>query len=219
MSLGTAILDLLFPPKCPYCQRILEQPRAPACPDCQKKLPWLTGRAGERKVDFTGGCFSPLAYRGLVPDAVRRYKFRPVRAYAAPFGAVMAQCLRDHLPGEADLITWCPLSKKRLRERGFDQAELLAGEVGKACAVPVMGTLKKVKHTDPQSDLEEDSARRANARGAYFVLPNLDLNGQRIVLVDDVVTSGATMSECAGLLQMAGAKEVYGLTLAQARRD
>ena len=76
-----------------------------------------------------------------------------------------------------------------------------------------------MKHTDPQSDLEEDSARRANARGAYFVLPNLDLNGQRIVLVDDVVTSGATMSECAGLLQMAGAKEVYGLTLAQARRD
>ena len=219
MNLGTAILDLLFPPKCPYCQRILEQPRAPLCPDCQKKLPWLTGREGERGVDFTERCFSPLAYRDAVADAVRRYKFRLVRAYAVPFGAIMAQCLQDHLPEGADLITWCPLSKKRLRERGFDQAELLARVVGKACGVPVMGTLKKVKHTQPQSGLDEESARRANARGAYLVLPGCDLTGKRVVLVDDVVTSGATLSECAGLLRMAGAERVYGLTLALARWD
>ena len=81
------------------------------------------------------------------------------------------------------------------------------------------GTLKKVRHTGPQSELEEESARRANARGAYVLMPKQDLAGKRVVLVDDVVTSGATMSECAGLLRMAGAEKVYGLTLAQARRD
>ncbi len=219
MNLGTAVLDLIFPPKCPYCRRVLEDPRAPLCPDCQKKLPWLTGRAGERKVDFTDGCFSPLAYRGAVPDAVRRYKFQPVRAYALPFGELMAQCLQDHLPEGADLVTWCPLSKKRLRSRGFDQAQLLARVVGKRRDIPVMGTLAKIRHTVPQSELEEESARRANARGAYVLMPERDLTGKRVVLVDDVVTSGATMSECAGLLGMAGAAKVYGLTLAQARRD
>ena len=82
-----------------------------------------------------------------------------------------------------------------------------------------MGTLKKVKHTQPQSGLDEESARRANARGAYLVLPGCDLTGKRVVLVDDVVTSGATLSECAGLLRMAGAERVYGLTLALARWD
>ena len=219
MSLGIAILDLIFPPKCPYCRRVLEDPRAPLCHSCQVKLPWLSGRGAERRVDFTQGCFSPLAYRGKVPDAVRRYTFQPVRAYARPFGELMAQCLRDHLPEGADLVTWCPLSRKRLRERGFDQAELLAKIVGERCEIPVERTLKKVRHTGPQSELEEESARRANARGAYVLMPKQDLAGKRVVLVDDVVTSGATMSECAGLLRMAGAEKVYGLTLAQARRD
>lgn len=219
MNLGTVLLDLLFPPKCPYCQRVLADPRAFVCPQCQDKLPWLVGTKGERRVDFTDGCFSPLAYRGAVPDAVHRYKFRPVRAYCVPFGAVMAQSLQDHLPEQADLITWCPLSKKRLRERGFDQAELLAKEVGKRLSLPVAGTLKKVRHTGPQSALEEESARRANARGAYALRSDVEVKGRRIILVDDVVTSGATMSECAGLLCMAGAAAVYGLTLAQARRD
>ena len=219
MNPGIAVLDLIFPPKCPYCHKILDNPRAPVCPSCQPKLPWLSGRAGERRVDFTQGCFSPLAYKGAVPEAVRRYKFGLVRAYAVPFGTVMAQCLQDHLPGGADLITWCPLSRKRLQERGFDQAELLARAVGRELSLPVAGTLKKVKNTQPQSGLEEESARRANARGAYIVLPGLNLTGKTVVLADDVVTSGATMSECAGLLRMAGAKAVYGLSLAQARRD
>lgn len=219
MNLGVAVLDLLFPPKCPYCHKILDNPRTPVCPSCQPKLPWLSGRAAERRVDFTEGCFSPLAYQGAVPEAVRRYKFGPVRACSTPFGAVMAQCLQDHLTQGADLITWCPLSRKRLRERGFDQAELLARAVGRELSLPVLGTLKKVKNTQPQSGLEEDSARRANARGAYIVLPGLELEGKNVVLVDDVVTSGATISECAGLLRMAGARAVYGLTLAQARRD
>ena len=219
MNLGVAVLDLIFPPKCPYCRKILEDPRAPVCPSCQPGLPWLEGKAGERRVDFTEGCFSPLGYRGAVPEAARRYKFGRVRAYAAPFGAVMAQCLQDRLPEGADLITWCPLSKTRRRERGFDQAELLARAVGRALSIPAAGTLKKVKDTDPQSGLEEESARRANARGAYALLPGISLAGKTVVLTDDVVTSGATMSECAGVLLMAGAGAVYGLTLAQARRD
>ena len=66
MKLLDDLLDLLFPPKCPFCQSILETPADPVCPACQKSLPWLVGRAGERKVDLTQGCCSPLAYRGAV---------------------------------------------------------------------------------------------------------------------------------------------------------
>lgn len=217
MRVREKVLDLLFPPKCPYCQQILEDPRATVCPDCQPRLPWLEGKAGERRIDFADGCFSPLAYRDAVPGAVHRYKFSRVRALGKPLAALMAQCLSDRLPEGADLITWAPLSKKRLRERGFDQAELLAREVGRLLSIPAAPALEKTRNTSPQSELEEESARRANARGAYALLPGADLTGRRVVLVDDVVTSGSTLSECAALLRQGGAAEVWCLTLAQAR--
>lgn len=219
MRVREKVLDLLFPPKCPFCQKILDEPRAPVCPACRPGLPWLEGKAGERKIDFADGCFSPLAYQGPVPEAVHRYKFGRVRALGRPFAALMAQCLGGRLPGGADLITWAPLSGKRLRERGFDQAELMAGEVGRLLSVPSRPVLEKTRNTGPQSELEEESARRANARGAYALLRGADLTGRRVVLVDDVVTSGATLSECAALLRQAGAAQVFCLTLAQARGD
>lgn len=219
MSLREKVLDLLFPPKCPFCRKILDDPRAPVCPDCQSKLPWLEGKAGERSIGFTDGCFSPLAYRDAVPGAVRRYKFSRVRALGKPLAALMAQCLSGRLPQGADLICWAPLSGKRLRKRGFDQAELLAREVGRLLSIPAAPALKKTRNTGPQSELEEESARQANARGAYTLAPGIDLTGKRVVLVDDVVTSGSTLRECAALLRRGGAAQVYCLTLAQARGD
>ena len=215
MRVGEALLDLLFPPKCPFCQRLLHDPRAPLCPNCQASLPWLTGRAGERRVDFTQGCWSPLAYQAQVREAVQRYKFAPAPAYGRPFGLLMAQCARDQ-GVEAELVTWAPLSKKRRRKRGFDQGDLLARTVGDCLALPVLPLLEKSRHTVPQSSLPDGAARRANALGAYSLLPGRRIEGGRVLLVDDVVTSGATLSECARLLCQGGAKQVLCLTLAQA---
>lgn len=215
MRVGEALLDLLFPPKCPFCQRLLHDPRAPLCPNCQASLPWLTGRAGERRVDFTQGCWSPLAYQAQVREAVQRYKFAPAPAYGRPFGLLMAQCARDQ-GVEAELVTWAPLSKKRRRKRGFDQGDLLARTVGECLALPVLPLLEKSRHTVPQSSLPDGAARRANALGAYSLLPGRRIEGGRVLLVDDVVTSGATLSECARLLCQGGAKQVLCLTLAQA---
>lgn len=219
MSLGAAVLDLLFPPKCPFCRRLLEDPRALLCPDCQRSLPWLTGKRGERRVEFADSCLSPLAYRDRVPDAVRRFKFSGVRSYAGPFGALMAQCAQDGLEELPDLVAWAPLSRKRLRERGYDQAELLARRVGELLGLPVVPLLKKSRHTPPQSGLEEAGQRRANALGAYELLPGNRGAGRRVLLVDDVVTSGSTLSECARTLRQGGAERVDCLTLAQARGD
>lgn len=217
MSVRERVLDLFFPPKCPYCQRVLDNPRAPLCSECQTKLSWLEGKAGERKIDFADGCWSPLAYDETVRSAILRYKFHRVRALGVPFAALMAQCLADRLPQGAELICWAPLSRKRFRQRGFNQAELLAREVARRLSISAGPALVKVKDTVPQSSLEEESARRSNAQGAYALLPGTDLTGKRVVLVDDVVTSGSTLGECAALLRQAGAEEVYCLTLARAR--
>ena len=99
MNLWESFLDLLFPPKCPFCQKILDDPRAPVCPECQGKLPWLLGEDALRAVEGTAGCLSPLAYRDGVPEAVRRYKFPGNPSYGKPFGLLMAQCAQDSLTG------------------------------------------------------------------------------------------------------------------------
>ena len=219
MKLSEKLLNLLFPPKCPYCERLLDNPQSPACPACQDSLPWLKGQAGERSIASADGCFSPLAYGEAVRHAIHRYKVHRVRALGPRLAAPMAQCLRERLPEGADYITWAPLARKRLRERGFNQAELLGREVGRLLSIPAGPALEKVRNTRPQSELEEESARRANAHGVYALLPGTGLTGKRVVLVDDVVTSGSTLSECAALLRQAGAEQVFCLTLARARGD
>lgn len=163
-------------------------------------------------------CLSPLWYRDLAREAVRRYKFGGGQNHAAVLGTLMAQCLRERWDGPADFITWAPLSAHRLRERGYDQAELLARRVGELSGLPAVPTLEKIRHTVAQSRIEDDSARLANVQGAYRLLPGVDLPGQTVVLVDDVVTTGATLSQCAALLRQAGAARVVALTLARSRK-
>ena len=216
MRAGQWLLDLLYPRKCPFCGRVLERGETGWCARCPEELPWTEPGDG-KTVEGCDACLSPLWYRDGVRKGVRRYKFGGGKSHAALFGQLMAQCLQDRGTGRVDLITWAPLHTQRKRERGYDQAELLARRVGELSGLPVAGTLEKARATAVQSQAGEDGARRDNVRGAYRVLPGAELAGKRVVLVDDVATSGATLAECAAALRGAGAASVTGLTLARAR--
>ena len=215
MKLFRALLGLLYPPKCPFCGRILERGEEGMCALCEGALPWTDGPGGP--VEGCDACLSPLWYRDGVREAVHRYKFNGGATHAALFGELMAQCLADRWDGGVDLVTWAPLHPKRKKRRGYDQAELLARRVGGLTGLPVENTLEKLRSTAVQSRTEGDAARKANVRGAYRALPGLDLAGKRVVLIDDVVTSGATLAECAAALRAAGAASVAGLTFARSR--
>lgn len=216
MSLLRVLLDLLYPPKCPFCGRVLERGEEDWCASCQEELPWTEPGDG-KTVEFCDTCLSPLWYRDGVRNGMRRYKFNGGRGHARLFGALAAQCLQDRWEGPVDLITWVPLHPGRRRKRGYDQAELLARRVGELMGLPVEPALEKIRITAVQSQTGENEARKSNVQGAYRALPGLDLAGKRIVLVDDVATSGATLSECATALRQAGAEAVVGLTFARAR--
>ena len=216
MSLLTAALNLLFPPKCPFCRRVLDEPRAPLCPRCQPLLPWLEKKESFRKVEHTAGCWSPLVYKDMVRACIHRYKFTPVPALGQPLGLLTAQCALDHPEIVPDVVTWTPLSRKSLKKRGFDQAQLLAREVGRELGAPVEPLLEKTRETRQQSLLESPAERKANTLGAYRLRDGADVTGKKILLVDDVVTSGSTLSACAGELKRKGAAEVWCVTLAQA---
>lgn len=215
MSFSDFLLDLLFPPKCPFCGRLLEKGEL-LCSECQRDLPWLSGQAAETEVELAASCVSALRYQDKVRSAVHAYKFGGRSARSKPFGFLIAQSISDR--GLAtDLITWPSLSKKRLRQRGYDQAELLALEVGKRLGLPVLRTVDK-QERPAQSGLEGEAARRANLLGAYTAIAPERFAGKTILLIDDVVTSGSTLSECAKTLRLAGAKKVLCATLAKAGR-
>jgi len=212
------LLDLLFPPKCPFCHRLLKEGEALFCSRCQRELPWSAGIHGEQSLEFLAGCVSPLYYRDAVPDGVHRFKFGNRPAYSKAFGLLMAQAVRDTWPDVVfDGVTWPPLSKKRLKKRGYDQARLLAEEVADRLCLPLQPTLVKVRHNPAQALQDQDAFRRANVLGAYQVLDDADLAGKVLLLCDDVVTTGSTLGECARILRTAGADKVYAVTLARAR--
>lgn len=215
--LWSAFLDLLFPPKCVFCRALLAEDEQDLCARCRRELPWLSGPAAEQKPEFIALACAPLRYEDTVRASFHRYKFYGQTSYAGAYGRLVAACARVHLDAPCDLVTWAPLSRRRRRERGYDQAQLLARTVAAELDLPLLSTLEKRRDTAPQSSLEEPSARRANALGAYRCTSPAAVAGKRVLLIDDILTSGATASECARILRTAGAKEVFCATLARAR--
>ncbi|MCG4525699.1 ComF family protein [Intestinimonas massiliensis] len=215
-----ALLDLLFPPRCVFCRRLLHRGEEGICPRCQQELPWALGAEAEQTGEFFSLCASPLWYQDQVRASFHRYKFKGVRGYSRTYGRLVAQCVQDHLAGRYDLITWVPLSRARLRQRGYDQAMLLASAAALALDDVAAETLCKVRDTEAQSGLgKNDASRRANVLSAYQVTDPALVEGRRVLLIDDIVTTGSTLSECARVLRTAGAADVVCAALARSRRS
>ena len=217
MSVASFLLDLLFPPKCAFCGALTEKDDQGICPTCQRELPWT--KELRRRADFTTGVTAPLYYEGTVRQALLRYKFNGAPARGQTFGQRIAGELRRQGRDESDVVTWVPLSRKRLRRRGYDQARLLAEATAKELALPCERLLEKVRHTPAQSGLGTPEARRANVSGAYALAEPNRAEGKRILLVDDIITTGATVSECARILLLGGAVSVHAAAVAVPRKE
>lgn len=214
-SIGTWILDLLYPPKCAFCQKLINRGQMGMCPDCSDSIPKLSKSEGVQRKKNAGICYSPLRFDGVVRTSIHRYKFSGCSGYGAVYGKLVGQYIREHCDTLPEVVTWVPLSKKSLRERGYDQAYLLAKAVAQELNLPIEATLVKVRHTEQQSSLEREE-RSANVLGAYEVIAGLDATEKCYLLIDDVVTSGSTLAECVFQLRMAGAKPLICATLASA---
>ena len=216
MGMISAFLDVLFPPRCVFCRELVRNSGNLICSGCGAELPF-TERCGEQQGNFFELCVAPLYYEGKVRDSLLRYKFHGASHYAAAYGALLADCVRERLTGEYDLISWVPLSRRRLRERGYDQARLLAEALSREIQGKTAVLLEKRKNTVKQSTLGSAEQRRANIAGAYRALEKAPIAGRRVLLIDDIVTTGSTLSECARTLKEAGAAKVFCAALARSR--
>ena len=206
------LLGVFFPRKCPFCGKLTG--KTLLCETCGATLP----RCEEIRqgADF-GRCTAPLYYEGPVRDAILAFKFKAKLGGLDAFGRLMAQTAAERYSGEFDAITWVPVSKKRLKKRGFDQARYLTASMCVDWHVAPLETLRKMTDNPPQSGLEDAAARRANVLGMYEAMSPEQFAGKRLLLVDDICTTGSTLGECARVLKAAGAAEVLCLTLAMVR--
>ncbi len=215
-DLTDRVLDLVYPTRCILCRNFLTPGRPRICPACGDSLP-RTENGGRKKGDFFSECVSPLYYEGTVKEAILRYKFRGAQAYADSFGELLASCIYEELEGKYDILSWVPLDPGRRRSRGYDQAELLARAAGRKLRREPVAVLCKRRGVKPQSRTGEPEKRKANIAGAYRVKDPALVAGKRILLIDDIVTTGSTLSECAKTLLLAGAEDVRCAALASTR--
>ena len=175
-KLQRSLLDFFFPRRCPFCGRVVG--KALLCETCEKELPY----SREVRTGTFGRCAAPLYYEGAVREAILSFKFKGRTEALDCFGSLMARTAAQEFSGEFDAVTWVPVSAKRLRKRGFDQARYLCASL---CVL-----------------------------GVYEPVSPADIAGKRFLLVDDILTTGATLGECVRVLKAAGAADVVCLTLA-----
>ncbi|MGH2740386.1 MAG: ComF family protein [Actinomycetota bacterium] len=183
------------PPWCARCGRPTEEP-IPSCSDCPPP-PIQAARA-------------PFLYEGPIARALKALKFSGWRA----LGHALAPAMVEVCDLDAEVVTWVPLAARRRARRGFDQAEVLARVVAPKLGVQVRNLLRRVRETPPQAR-RSAAERRRGLRGAFIARASSTASIGSVLLVDDVLTTGATSAACARALQMAGARRVVVLTLAR----
>ena len=215
MRIYYKIMELLFPPKCVLCGALLEKEETDLCKRCRIEAPYYPNH--KRKLQFLDSFTAVWYYERSVRRSLLRYKFHGARKNADSYGRLLAMKLLETNPEGFDLLTWVPVSRLRRLRRGYDQVELLANAVGRELGMVPEPLVRKIRHNRPQARITGAAQRRANVLGAYR-MEDRDIGGKRILLLDDILTTGATAGEVARVLLTAGAKEVHCAAVAAARK-
>jgi ComF family protein len=231
------LFQFFLPLQCHCCEKFLEEREKGICPDCLSKIHWIeppfcsvcgTPFASKEVGNHPcGGCVTKRKYftmaralgyyEGSLQEAIHQWKYEGKTSFNPIFGEWMAEGLNRYWdPGLFDLLIPIPLHRERLRERGFNQALLLAKELNRRTGIPYRKrVLRKKRPTIPQVNLS-GAEREKGVRGSFHVIEREELEGKSVLLVDDVYTTGATVNECSKVLLAGGAARVDVLTLAHA---
>ena len=230
------ILDFIYPQRCPVCQATLSSGRelmcrncmlkfrekkrllGPCCPSCKRQLPSLSdGCECEGSDHALEAVFSLGVYGEETEALIENFKYKRKRRLGSFLSEVLGETLLESvkLP-RAGFIVPVPLHKRKLRERGFNQSQAVADQLSEKLGIPVLSdSVIRKRNTRSQTGLSREE-RQKNVKGAFRLTGKVDLEGRALLLVDDVLTTGATMSECARTLKSAGADKIWGVTLAVA---
>ena len=216
-KLWNVLCGLLFPRRanCMGCGAATGCREDWICPECRQDLArsWVGAEPPPRGIDAAAYGY---VYRGAAAGIVRRLKYSGVGRLATFMGEDMVRAYRFIEPTGADCVTCVPMHPKRLKKRGFNHAELLARDVAARLGLPYVDALERTRNAVQQARLD-DHARRANLHGAFRAAE--PLSGRRVLLVDDVCTTGTTARECAAALRAGGAAGIYLLCYTRAKKE
>ena len=201
------LMGLLFPAKCVLCGTVLRDGQEDLCDPC-----WIHGPhcpQSRKKLPFLDGWTAVWYYEGLSRRSLLRYKFYGKRAYAVQYARLLARKIQQEHPEAFGCLTWVPISRLRKLRRGFDQVELLARYVGRELGMEPVKLLHKIRHNRPQSGIVGEAHRRANVLGVYRITDPEFVRDKKILLLDDIITTGATVGEAARVLLTAGGANVF----------
>lgn len=218
-----------FPRRCVFCARVIAPDKA-ACSPCAKSVTrvetpvcHMCGRGKEyclcdKHKPFYSGLSSPFYYESSVRRCIHNFKFRDARNNAAFLADEMVLAIPQDQSQRVDLVVCVPLSKNSFRQRGYNQSALLAERIAEKLHTPFNAkALVKTCETPAQHNVEA-SMRRGNLVGAFEVPDPSRINGAVVLLCDDVATTGSTLNECAKMLMLAGAADVWCVTAAVTRK-
>ena len=221
------VINAFFPNRCCLCGKVINL-RDELCAECENGDFYIKGEICEycgtekeycvckkHKNSYSSIC-APFYYEDGAKAAVLNLKFGEKPQYAQGLASFMAECVRKRYGDiEIDQIAFVPMTEKQINERSFNQSELLADKMGQLLDIPVNDCLVKTFETKQQHTLKE-SLRKGNVLGAYDVKTEQEFSpeGKTILLCDDVMTTGATLNECAKMLMLSGAKNVVCITAA-----
>nr|WP_319487943.1 ComF family protein [uncultured Caproiciproducens sp.] len=209
LKLFSVLLDLIFPPRCIFCRGIALSGNR-ICEKCTDEISHMTADkciylpvAGETVL-----CTAPYLYQGKIRESIIRFKFYGQQHFADFYAAGMSEQVRKNCPdSQFDTVTPVPISSERYKVRGYNQSELLARAVAECLQLPFGEYLVKIKDNREQHKLSKKD-RRSNVSGVYLPKDRDKIAGKSILLIDDIVTTGATLRECASVLLQSGAKQV-----------
>lgn len=208
-DLADSALRLLFPPRCVLCGRESDL----VCESCGRSFPPRLDPDAIPKLTGIRAARAVWPYEGNVREIVRRYKYNGLRSLAPVLALQMMNVLSEWGPA-IDLIVHVPVHPARLRERGFDQSELLARELSPMTELVAVPALARLRETGVQARAMSAAERSQNVRGAFHVPDAAQIQRANVLLIDDVLTTGATLGEAARALRRDGVSNVYALTLA-----
>lgn len=225
------ILGLIFPIQCPGCGVILESLDEQQKYICQKCLDSIEINSGFfcsiclKRLPFAKICHpksyllaAAASYNDIViKNALWHFKYQSIKGLKRELGGLMIKYLKtlDIKNLESYILAPMPLHPKKQRQRGFNQAELLAEAVAKNFNLPVERLLIKTRYTESQTKTQNWEERKKNIKDSFRLAPKAEIAGKNILLIDDVFTSGATMNEAVSVLKQAGAKKIIGVVLAK----